>query len=482
MDLVSSLVPPRGTNQTVIPMQESSHLPTQQAIAPRLPVSEVYSVLSDGDSPGEHQIPLPQLPHLRLQLDNAPAALPWLQMFPPTGALQKSWWYECILEDKITFKKSKDDPSHEGKHDLQWSGLLFKKQCNVQSVDIVAWLGRVHLGPNADLCMEATPSVQLPEEWRFLPGKVGLPFLSAVAHATSNDGCALFFACLMMTWRRRGDPVMAGIVSLQPYFRPCFFTDSPVLLSGFQKLIFSNGLDYATTTSAAPPPVSCWHFVSSVANLPDGYILPNGLTAPQLAQVLINYHACFEQVFANGHDYTKIPTNHTSPITWQGAYHGGLIIAICYLMLPDTIMVWNEHRQGPTDQGHRLTIGFLHHMGVLMRIFEDWLDIAEQEQQYCQPFIAFDPAIKARDIGKTGYVLAMSMFAEVDFAAVFEEWRRHFATMFGTPAIHSGHYLQEDVFTYEPPPFILLPTQCNSLDPKWTGGTHLPTSRDPKWF
>jgi len=231
---------------------------------------------------------------------------------------------------------------------------------------------------------------------------------------------------------------MSSLVSLHLHFHLQFFADSQVLLTGFQKLIFSNGLDYATTASTAPSHISCWHFVSSLDTHPEGHLLHDGLTSPQLAQVLINYQICFEQIFANCCNYTWIPQPHASPITWQGTYHGRLVLAICHLLLLETIAVWNEHRQSPSNQGRHLMVAFLHHLGMLMCIFEDWLNISKCDGQYCQPFIAFDPAAKNSTDTKTRYVLATKKSAEVKFVDTFEEWKVHFTTTFGPTAIHSG--------------------------------------------
>jgi len=169
-----------------------------------------------------HLLLLPP-PKLHFQEEETDPALPWLCPFALKGHLTTSWWYECIPHGKIILKKSKDDPSHEGKHDLQWSGNLFHCQHNICNID--------------------------------------LPFLSAVAHPSSNDGGMLFFAYLIETWWQNRDPVMSGLVSLHPCFHLHFFADFPALLMGFRKLIFSNGLDYATTATAMPNHISCWHFV-----------------------------------------------------------------------------------------------------------------------------------------------------------------------------------------------------------------------------
>jgi len=187
--------------------------------------------------------------------------------------------------------------------------------------------------------------------WHFLLANASLPFLSAAANSSSNNGCMLFFACLVKTWQCNSEPVMSGLVALHLHFCPHLFANSPALLTGSHKLVSSSGLDYATTTFAMPNHISCWHFLSSLDTHSDGYLPHDSLTSPQLAQVLINYWACFEQNFASSHDYTWILPTHAFLITWQSMYPGILVLAIHHLLLPKIIAVWNEHRQGASDQG-----------------------------------------------------------------------------------------------------------------------------------
>jgi len=78
----------------------------------------------------------------------------------------------------------------------------------------------------------------------------------------------------------------------------------------------------------------------------------------------------------------------------------------------------------------------------------------------------FDPAAKNSTNTKTRYILATKMSAKVKFVDTFDEWKVHFTTTFGPTAICSSQYLQEEAFTYEPPPFILPPAHCNMLDLK----------------
>jgi len=174
------------------------------------------------------------------------------------------------------------------------------------------------------------------------------------------------------------------------HFHPRFFKESTALMTGFHKLIFNNRLDCALSTSAVPNHINLWHFVSSLDNCPDGIIPPSGFSAPQLAQILTNFHVCFQQIFSNGCDYPLIPGILSSSIKWQGTFFEGLILTICHLLLLDIVVVWDEHQHStPAAQGLWLTIGLLH-QGLLMCIFKDWLLVAESEQQYCQHFIAFN--------------------------------------------------------------------------------------------
>jgi len=120
---------------------------------------KVLSLLSEADCPGAAHLPIRLPPILHFQEEEITTAFTWLRPFHPKGSLATSWWYACIPHGKIVLKKSKEDPSHEGKHDLQWSGDLFRCQKSVCHVDIAAWLGGVYLGPNADLHMEDALSV-----------------------------------------------------------------------------------------------------------------------------------------------------------------------------------------------------------------------------------------------------------------------------------------------------------------------------------
>jgi len=71
----------------------------------------------------------------------------------------------------------------------------------------------------------------------------------------------------------------------------------------------------------------------------------------QLVQVLTNYWACFEMIFANGHDYQQLPAAHQSLTTWQGMFYGGVLITIRHLQHPNIIAVWEEHCHATAGQG-----------------------------------------------------------------------------------------------------------------------------------
>jgi len=59
------------------------------------------------------------------------------------------------------------------------------------------------------------------------------------------------------------------------------------------------------------------------------------------------------------------------------------------------------------DQGLRLTVGLLHHIGLLIHLFDDWLNMANKDTKYCQPFMVFDPSDHSGQQHKTGHVLAI---------------------------------------------------------------------------
>jgi len=173
-------------------------------------------------------------------------------------------------------------------------------------------------------------------------------------------------------------------------FCPQFFDTLPHLMAGLHNLNFNNGLQYAKTTSSCPEDISCWHFISLLEGHLDNVLPPQGLSAPQVAQVLVNFRVCLKWIFANERDYLGIPDIHQSPITWCGTFHNGLLHTICHLLTADTVASWAEHCKALLGQGMHLTTGFLHYIGLLIWLFEDCLGITERDAKYCQPFICYD--------------------------------------------------------------------------------------------
>jgi len=210
-------------------------------------------------------------------------------------------------------------------------------------------------------------------------------------------------------------------------------------MSGFCTLEFNSSLDCAATASSLPAHISCWHFISSLRGLADGCIPNQGLTVHQLAQLLTNYRVCYEHIFANCRDYPHLPPPHLSPTTWHGTFFGGIVQAIQHLLAPDIATAWVDHGQGPVGQGHQLTIGFLHQMGLLPCIFKDWLDAAIQDREYCQPYHVRDPDKSKLDILEntcSGHIMAIKKSATAHFKDDFLEW----ATW--QPVVHTQRGIQ----------------------------------------
>jgi len=99
-------------------------------------------------------------------------------------------------------------------------------------------------------------------------------------------------------------------------------------MTSFKMLTFSHGLNYASTASTFPEHVSLWHFVPLLDDLPEGQLIPLGLSLHQLTQMLMNYRSCLAQIFANGRDYHSIPPTHKSPVTWCSTFYGALVHAM----------------------------------------------------------------------------------------------------------------------------------------------------------
>jgi len=406
-------------------------------------------------------------PKLRFHHQTVPEPLPWLRPFTPPSAQAARWWYDCIPLGPITLKRSKDDPAHLGKHDLQWSGKLFRNQTNNRVVDVAAMLGGVHLGPEAVLHLESAPSVVLGDEWRFLPGKVAWPFLSAVCDKSRNDDAVLFFNLMLENYTRFGNPILGPTLHLLPQFRRGFFGDSSALMTGFRRLQFHNGLAYADLSPPTlPNHISVWHFLSSLDILPDGVLSPLGLSAPELAQVITNFRVCFEHIYANGRDYPRLPEEHKSPVTWQGTFYGGLVAATRHLLSPSVVAAWEDHRRRASGHGFQLTVGFIHHLGLLMRLFQDWLRVAECDQEYCQPFIAFPPDDPSDLSSKTGYVLAHSKSQTKTFLVDFQQWEAKLDAVFGAGAIQNRSYSTDEAFSFPPPIFLTKKPEASIKETK----------------
>jgi len=83
--------------------------------------------------------------------------------------------------------------------------------------------------------------------------------------------------------------------------------------------------------------------------------------------------------------------------------------------------------------------GFIHHVGMLTCIFDDWLDTAHQATNYCQAFVAFNPAGTQ---SKSGHILALSASAKLTFEDFHSQLGLTPMNTFGTQVIWSTNYLQ----------------------------------------
>jgi len=317
-----------------------------------------------------------------------------------------SWWYHCIPSVAIILKKSPDYTILGGCHTKQWSGILFQNQNNVRSVDLVAMLGGMHLSEEATLQMTNDPSQPLSSSWHFLPGKATLPFLSSTCDQKTNMGAVGYFTQHLDYMTQNKDSSLTDMTFPCQQFCPQFFNTSPQLMAGLCNLNFNNGLQYAKMNSSCPDDISCWHFISSLEDHLDNALPPQGLSAPQVAQVLVNFRVCLEWIFANGWDYPDVPDIHQSPVTWCGTFHGSIIRVICHLLTADTVAAWAKHCNGLPGQGVCLTTGFLHYIGLHIWLFEDWLVITERDAKYCQPFICYDSSDPRANCTRLGTCLS----------------------------------------------------------------------------
>jgi len=141
-------------------------------------------------------------------------------------------------------------------------------------------------------------------------------------------------------------------------------------------------------------------------------------------------------------------------------------MAIRYLIAPEMVAAWAEHCREPPGQGQRLTAGFLHHVGMLIRTFDLWIDTAERDSQYCQPVTAVDPDDPTGLTTKQGHVFAVYKSEEIKYEEDFLAWETHFKTTFSPQSIRSLKYLQEEAFTFEIPSFVIRKPAHIVLDPK----------------
>jgi len=395
---------------------------------------------------------------------------------PP--ASHPTWWYQCIPSVAVILKKLPDNPILGRCHTKQWSGILFHSHANIRAVNLVAMLGGIHLGAEANLWMTDNPSQPLGPSWRFVPGKAALPFLFGVCNQKTHVGAISYFNQHLdyMTWHE--DSSLTNMTFPHPWFQPRFFDTSPHLMMGLCNLIFNNGLQYAKMTSSCPEEISCWHFISSLEGHPDNVLSPQGLLAPQVAQVLVNFWVCLERIFANRRDYPDVPDMHQSPITWCGTFHGGLLRAIRHLLTADTVAAWTEHCNGLPGQGLCLTTSFLHYIGLLIRLFKDWLVIAEQDAEYCQLFISYDSSNPLGHSHKTGHVLATDQLVTWSFETEFNKWDSNLCCIFSPQSSKSFSYQYEEAFSFDTPSFALPKPAGPKIDFKCPLPLAYPTPED----
>jgi len=114
--------------------------------------------------------------------------------------------------------------------------------------------------------------------------------------------------------------------------------------------------------------------------------------------------------------------------------------AIYHLLMANTVAVWTGHCHGPPGQGLHLRMGFLHYIGLLIWIFEDWLVIAKHNAEYCQPFIIFNKSDLSSQAHKTGHVFAIDQSATQLFEAEFVDWDINLQQIFSPQSINSFGY------------------------------------------
>jgi len=129
-------------------------------------------------------------------------------------------------------------------------------------------------------------------------------------------------------------------------------------------------------------------------------------------------------------------------------FYGGVLITIQYLQHPDTITVWGEHCHAKAGQGLQLTIGLIHHIGLLICLFDDWLDAAEKDPKYCQPFMVFKLLDNSGQQSKWGHVLAVKRSVHDHLEDNFAVWEAHFSTTFSPASMRSMQYIKDKAITF----------------------------------
>jgi len=117
--------------------------------------------------------------------------------------------------------------------------------------------------------------------------------------------------------------------------------------------------------------------------------------------------------------------------------------------------------------GHSsLTSGFIHHFGLLLHLFDDWLNIAKQDMQYCQAFIAFDSTDVLGWQSKTGHILVVNTLSQMTFEEKFSSWATDLQRMFSPQSIHSTGYRYDEAFGLKPPTFLVQHPPPTHTEPK----------------
>ncbi len=119
-----------STNPQVLGHQDQPEPPTQQWSQVARKLMESISISTGHSETSDHQEQLKTLPSLKFVYQEIIPRQHWLQPHTAEEDQGHRGWFDCLPVEAIVLKKSKDDPSHAGKHDLQWSGHLFRSQAN----------------------------------------------------------------------------------------------------------------------------------------------------------------------------------------------------------------------------------------------------------------------------------------------------------------------------------------------------------------